>query len=99
MASIKYNFTVDSDTGMITKIERVGDGGEYKEIDLRKLRFDLGNVGGTAIVINIYSGGAAGSAAAGSAGAAASPTGGVKVTDGEDFGISFPLDNPPGRAR
>jgi hypothetical protein len=94
MASIKYHLTVDSETGTITKIERVGDGGEYKEIDLSKLRFDLGGVGGTSVVINIYGGGPTSGGAP-----AASPTGGVKVTDGGDFGISFPLANPPGRAR
>lgn len=89
MASIEYHLTVDSETGTITKLERVGDGGEYKEIDLSKLRFDLGSAGGTSIVINIYGGGAA-----------VSPTGRVKVTDGEEFGISFPHGNPPGgRAR
>lgn len=94
MPSVKYHLTVDSETGTITKIERVGDSGEYKEIDLSKLRFDLGSVGGTSIVINIYGGGVAYGG-----GASVSPTGGVKVTDGEDFGISFPLANPPGRAR
>ena len=84
MASVKYLVTVDAETCMVTKLERV-DGDVYKQIDLSKLRFDVGT--GAGIVINIYGGGPP-----------VSPTGGVKITDGDDICISFP-GRPPGRAR
>ena len=86
MASIKYLVTVDAETCTVTKLERI-DGDVVKEIDLSKLRFDLGAASGAGIVINIYGGGPP-----------ASPTGGVKITDGDDICISFP-GRPPGRGR
>jgi len=93
MADVKYFVTVDSETGLTSKIERVGEGGELKEIDLSKLFLDIGNVGGTTIVVNIYGGGVTDAP-----GRATGPTKGVvKLTDGDDFCICFP--RPPGRGR
>jgi hypothetical protein len=86
MPSVIYIVTVDSETCIVTKLERVAEG-EHKEIDVSKIRFDFGDVGSTAIVVNIYGGGPA-----------ASPKGGVKLTDGDDLCIKFPY-MPPGRAR
>jgi len=88
MANVKYLVTVDSETCTATKLERVGESGDLEEIDLCKLFFDIGNVGGTAIVVNIYGGGAA-----------VSPKGPVKLTDGDDLCICFPGNRPPGRGR
>jgi hypothetical protein len=83
MPIIRYSVTVDAGTRTVTKLERV-DGDVYKEIDLSTLRFDLGIPAGAGIVINIYGGGAP-----------VSPTGGVRITDGEDLYIYFPA-KPPG---
>ena len=85
MANIKYLLTVDSESCMATKLERVGESGELKEIDLSKVCFDVGNVGGAAIVVNIYGGGAA-----------VTPKSAVKFTEGEELCICFPA-RPPGR--
>jgi hypothetical protein len=83
MPSVIYHVTVDKDTCTVTKLERI-DGDVVKQIDLRKLRFDLGPATGAGIVINIYGGGPP-----------VSPTGGVKITDGDDICIRFP-GKPPG---
>jgi hypothetical protein len=87
MANIKYLVTVDSETGTATKLERVGESGDLEEIDLSKFFLDIGNVGGTPVVANIYGGGAA-----------VSPKGAVKLTDGDDLYICFPSPRPPGRS-
>ena len=84
MASIKYLVTVDAKTCTVTKLERILDGGEVKEIDLSKLHLDLGPASGAGIVINVYGGGAP-----------VSPAAGVKITDGDDVCICFP-SKPPG---
>jgi hypothetical protein len=86
MASIKYLVTVDAETSTVTKLERI-DGDVVKQIDISKLRLDLGTAGGAGIVINIYAGGPS-----------VSPTGELKTTDGEEIRLSFP-GMPPGRAR
>jgi hypothetical protein len=83
MPDIKYLVTVDAETCTVTKLERI-DGDVFQPIDLSKLRFDLGTAAGAGIVINIYGGGAP-----------VSPTGGVKITDGDNICISFP-GKPPG---
>jgi hypothetical protein len=85
MPSIKYYVTVDATTFTVTKLERV-DGDVFEEIDLSKLRFDLGTAAGAGIVINIYGGGAP-----------VSPTDGVRITDGDDLNIYFPAKPPGGR--
>jgi hypothetical protein len=87
MPSVIYRVTVDSKTCTVTKLERVDDEGGYEEFDLSKIRFDFGDVGSTAIVVNIYGGGPA-----------MGPKDGVKLTDGDDLCIKFPY-RPPGRAR
>jgi hypothetical protein len=84
MPDIKYLVTVNAETCTVTKLERIEGDGALKPIDLGKLRFDLGTAAGAGIVINIYGGGAP-----------VSPTGGVKITDGDDICISFP-GKPPG---
>ena len=88
MASIKYLVTVDAETSTVTKLERMDEDGALEPIDISKLRLDLGTAAGAGIVINIYAGGPS-----------VSPTGGLKITDGEDIRISFPAPRPPGRAR
>jgi hypothetical protein len=91
MAEVKYLITVDSETDMTTKLERVGESGELTPVDLSKLSFDFGGVGSAAIVVNIYG-----------VGATVAPRGAVnavKLTDGEDFSMTFPATRPPGRAR
>jgi hypothetical protein len=82
--AIKYLVTVNEETYTVTKLERILNGGDVKPIDLSTLRFDLGTPAGAGIVINIYSGGAP-----------VSPTGGVRITDGDDLYIYFPA-KPPG---
>jgi hypothetical protein len=89
MAELKYLITVDSETGVPTKLEKVGESGELTPIDLRKVSFDLTNVGGTSIIVNIY----------GSAATVAPQKDVVKLTDGGDFCICFPGRPPGGRAR
>jgi hypothetical protein len=91
MPELKYLITVNSETGMTTKLERVGESGELTPVDLSKLSFDFGGVGGAAVVVNIYG-----------VGAPVAPTSAVnavKLTDGEHFSMSFPAIRPPGRAR
>jgi hypothetical protein len=87
MAEAKYLITVNSETGIPTKLEKLGEDGELTPVDLSKISFDSGNLGGASVVINIYSGGAT-----------VAPKGFVKVTDGDDFCIRFPCE-PPGRKR
>jgi hypothetical protein len=59
MANVKYLqylVTVDPETCRVIKLERLGEAGESTEIDISKIRFDFGEVSGTAIVVNIYGG-------------------------------------------
>jgi len=92
MANVKYLVTVDSETGAATKLERVGESGDLKEIDLSKLFLDIGGFGGTTIVVNIYGGGAG----VIPSGAVVSPKGAVKLTDGDELNIGFHIPGPPG---
>jgi hypothetical protein len=41
MADVKYLVTVDSETGVVTRLELVGDAGELTEVDLKKLYFEV----------------------------------------------------------
>ncbi|HTY84166.1 MAG TPA: hypothetical protein VMB19_08095 [Silvibacterium sp.] len=91
MGEVKYLITVNSETGVIARIEKLGQSGEVTPVDLSKLSIDLSGVGGAAIVVNIYNSGAA----VEQKGAVNT----VKLTDGEDFCICFPPPKPPGRAR
>jgi hypothetical protein len=57
MANLKYLITVDSETGEVTKLQLMGEGGELKDVDLSELTCDGGTAGGgTTINVNIFAG-------------------------------------------
>jgi hypothetical protein len=87
MAELKYLITVDSVTGIPTKLEKVGEQGDLTPVDLSKVCFDLGDFRPGSVVINIYSGGAT-----------VTPKGFVEMTAGDDLNIRFPCE-PPRRRR
>jgi hypothetical protein len=84
MASVKYLVTVDSETGVPTKFELVGESGELTDLDLNKLSWECnhGGTGGISLVINIYGG------------ASVSPHGAVRLSESGETLFRFPSPKP-----
>jgi hypothetical protein len=83
MSEIKYLVTVDSETGVPTKLQLVGDAGELTELDLSNLSWEGANTGAISVVVNVYGSGSI------------VPQGEVKVSEYGARRCRFPSPPPP----
>ena len=56
MSILKYVLTVDASTGVATKLELLGEGGELSEVDLNQLGTYSPHPGSPSVIVNIFAG-------------------------------------------